>query len=109
MTDGNTSAEKFPLGAVEHLRRQPIRGRLFNADRWGGNLIWSFGPEQKVFIDGRADIYEYSGALVDYFSVVKVKRNTVFPLRKYNVNACLIEPQASVSVSANLRTFRHGQ
>lgn len=90
-------AKKFPVAAVEHLRQHPVPGPMFNDYGWGGYLIWSLGPQQKVFIDGRADIYEYAGALADYLNIAKVKRNTLFLLRKYDINACLIEPQASLA------------
>jgi hypothetical protein len=89
--------KKFPVAAAEYLRRHPVRGPMFNDYGWGGFLIWSLGPHQKVFIDGRADIYEYAGALEDYLSIAKVQRNSSFLLRKYHVDACLIESRSSLA------------
>lgn len=44
---------RFPEGAVEYLRDHPVPGNVFNADRFGGYLMWSLGRGQKVFMDGR--------------------------------------------------------
>jgi len=57
----NTSM--FPTGAVEFIRQQGLRRRMFNTAGFGGFLIWHLYPERKVFIDGRTDVY---GA--DFFS-----------------------------------------
>jgi hypothetical protein len=44
---------RYPAGASEFLLSHPFRGRLFNTWDYGGYLIWSLWPQQKVFIDGR--------------------------------------------------------
>ncbi len=61
---------------------------------WGGYLIWSLGPNHKVFIDGRADIYDYGGVLSDYMSMTLLKPKTLSLLRKYGVEACLLQRDA---------------
>ncbi|MFZ0880738.1 MAG: hypothetical protein WCA98_14980 [Candidatus Acidiferrales bacterium] len=83
--------QKFPVGAVSYLRQHPLDAPMFNEYGWGGYLIWA-RPEGKVFIDGRADIYEYAGVLSDYLDISRLAPNTLFLLRKYNVGACLLEP-----------------
>jgi hypothetical protein len=90
-------ARDFPQGAVEYLRQNPIPTGTFNEDTWGGYLIWSLGPEHKVFIDGRADIYDYSGVLSDYVAITSLDRNTLFLWRKYHVEACLLHRGAPLS------------
>lgn len=87
-------ARSFPRGAVEYLRQHPVAGRMLNEYDWGGYLIWSLGPAHKVFIDGRADIYEYGGVLSDYFRMINVEPDTLFLLRKYGVKACLLKREA---------------
>ena len=52
---------QFPVRAVEYLRQHPLPGPMYNTYGYGGYLIWSL-PEHKVFIDGRADVYERGGA-----------------------------------------------
>ncbi len=81
----------FPTEAVEYIRQHPSVGPVFNKEFWGGYLIKELGPRQKVFIDGRADLYEAAGVLSDYLSIMRLAPNTPFLLRKYQVNSCLIE------------------
>ena len=42
---------------------------MVNYYLWGGYLNWK-DPNLKVFIDGRADIFEYSGVFKDYLSLL---------------------------------------
>ncbi len=42
-------------------------------------LIWQLGPQQKVFIDGRADMYEYSGVFQDYWTLPLLETECAFP------------------------------
>jgi hypothetical protein len=51
--EGLTYAEFFPKSAVEFLRLNPLPARLFHIYTWGGYVMYDL-PEQKVFIDGRA-------------------------------------------------------
>ncbi len=46
-----------PVKAVEFLKREIIKGNMFNNDEFGDYLIYSAFPEYKVFIDGRLDMY----------------------------------------------------
>ncbi len=49
--------EQVPIGAVDYLQANHVTGRMFNSYGLGGYLIYRLSPEQKVFIDGRADMY----------------------------------------------------
>jgi len=84
-------ARNYPQKAVEYLRQNPVGGPLLNEYGWGGYLIWSLGPNHKVFIDGRADIYDYGGVLSDYMSITLLKPEALALLRKYGVEACLLQ------------------
>ncbi len=44
---------KFSLGAAEFLRRNPIRGNMFNFFDIGGFLDWQLYPGALTFLDGR--------------------------------------------------------
>lgn len=50
-------AERLPAGAVDYVIANRIQGNMFNMYRDGGYLIYRLGPERKVFIDGRVDVY----------------------------------------------------
>ena len=47
----------LPVGAVNFVDANNINGRMYNSYDIGGYLIYRLYPEQKVFIDGRADLY----------------------------------------------------
>lgn len=83
-------ADFFPQGAVEYMRAHGIEQPMLNEYAWGGYLIWAVGPEHKVFIDGRADLYEYAGVLSDWLDLSRLAPNTPFLLRKYGIGACLL-------------------
>jgi hypothetical protein len=87
-------ASNFPVNGLAFLRQHHIAGPLLNESHWGGFLIWAGGPERKVFIDGRADIYQYAGVLSDYLRISQLDPKTLFLLRKYGIEACLIRHDA---------------
>jgi hypothetical protein len=53
----------FPEKGSELLRKINIEGNVFNADRYGGYLIWNNYPEKKVYIDTRLSMRP-----ADYFN-----------------------------------------
>jgi len=89
-----TVLRNYPEKAVAYLQQNPVPGPMFNEYGWGGYLIWSRSPHSRVFIDGRADIYEHGGVLKDYMSISLLEPDTQALLRKYGVNSCLIQLHA---------------
>lgn len=57
----NQAAEQKNLpaaaGAAQFILDSGLKGRMFNSYNFGGYLIYRLYPAQKVFIDGRADLY----------------------------------------------------
>ena len=49
------------------------------------------GPQQKVFIDGRGDVYERGGVLADYVHITHLKPASLAVLRGYGVKSCLVQ------------------
>lgn len=89
---------KMPVRAVAYVGEHPALGQMFNDAYWGGYMIAKLGATHKVFIDGRFDIYEYSGVLADYLSIIRLAPNTRFLLRKYHVQSCLIPRESPLAV-----------
>jgi hypothetical protein len=81
---------RIPLDAVEYLNAHPAREPMFNDSDWGGYLIYTRWPAHKVFIDGRFDVYEYSGVLADYLHIIQAGPQGLRLLAKYNVQSCLL-------------------
>jgi len=61
--------DQYPVRAVSYLQAHPPTGPIVNYYLWGGYLNWK-DPNLKVFVDGRADIFEYSGVFKDYLSLL---------------------------------------
>jgi hypothetical protein len=90
-------AKDYPVAAVEYLRQHPMPTGMFNEYGFGGYLIWQLGPQHKVFIDGRADMYEYSGVFQDYMSIINLDLNALSLLRRYNIQSCLIGRRSALA------------
>ena len=90
-------ASHYPRGAVEYLRHHPVKGPMFNSVGWGGYLIRELGPEHKVFIDSRLDMYEYAGVFPDFLRIVNLDPQALYLLRKYGIEACLLQREAPLA------------
>ena len=85
-----------PVKAVEFLRSSGMSGRMLNEYVYGGYLIWS-APEHKVFIDGRADVYDWTGVLQDYGAWATLQQEPEVLLKKYKIDFCLLQRQSPMS------------
>jgi hypothetical protein len=74
-----------PVQAVEYIRRTGLTGRMLNAYEFGGYLIWAL-PEQKVFIDGRCDLFDWTGVLGEYGRWTNLSEDPKLLLDKYRIN-----------------------
>jgi hypothetical protein len=86
-----------PVKALEFIRRSGLTGRMLNEYVYGGYLIWA-APERKVFIDGRADVYEWTGVFADYMNMMNVKVDPSSVLDKYGIEFCLLSREEAVAV-----------
>jgi hypothetical protein len=84
VADGN------PVKAVEFIKTRHLSGHMLNAFDYGGYLIWAL-PEQPVFVDGRADVYEWSGVLEEFAKWATLQSDSNALLDKYGVDFCLLE------------------
>jgi len=94
----NIVSRQFPVRAVDYLRAHHVPRPMYNTYGYGGYLISAF-PDQKVFIDGRGDLYEVGGAFRDYLEVANLKPAAFSVLRSYGIKSCLLdrkEPLATV-------------
>jgi hypothetical protein len=85
-----------PVKAVEYLRRNGLSGRMLNDYVYGGYLIWA-APEHKVFIDGRADIFDWTGVLREYGGWATLTADPNAIVDKYNISFCLIQRNAPIA------------
>jgi hypothetical protein len=83
--------QNSPVRAVAYLRRHPVPKPMFNSYGYGGYLIWQMSDTNKVFIDGRAEIYERNGVLSDYLTATGLGLPAPLILNAYNIQSCLLD------------------
>src|SRR5579864_116563 len=88
--------ENNPVRAVEFIRQSHLAGRMLNEYTWGGYLIWAL-PEHKVFVDGRSDVYEWTGVLNDLAAWALLQADPRNLLEKYHLDFCLLSRQAPMA------------
>jgi hypothetical protein len=88
-------AGKYPVNALAIMKVKGIQGPIFNWYGWGGYIAWRH-PEIKTFIDGRADIFEYTGVFKDYLDVMGIK-NSLQILEKRGVRTVMFPPDQPLS------------
>jgi hypothetical protein len=87
-----------PVKAVEFIQAQHLPAPMLNDWDDGGYLIWA-APEYPVFIDGRADVYEWTGVIDEFGKWATLQTAPTILLDKYHINFCLLErnsPMANV-------------
>ncbi len=47
----------LPVKACDYIEQKGLWYRPYNSYEWGGYFIWRFWPRNRVFIDGRCDVY----------------------------------------------------
>ena len=78
-----------PVKAVEFIKTNHLSGRMLNEYVYGGYLIWA-APENPVFVDGRADVFEWTGVLADFGRWETLQSNPNVLLEKYGIDFCLL-------------------
>jgi hypothetical protein len=81
-------AKEFPVTAVAYLGQHPAPRPTFNTYNFGGYLVYS---DQKVFIDGRGDLFEREGVFSDYLQASLIRTGALQVLDRYGVQSCLLQ------------------
>jgi hypothetical protein len=82
-----------PVNAVAFINEHRLSGRMLNEYVYGGYLIWA-APEHPVFVDGRADVFEWTGVFDDYGKWIMLQSDPNALLDKYKVDFCLLAQQS---------------
>jgi hypothetical protein len=83
------SSKNFPVDAANFIERSHLAGRIFAKDQWGGYLIYRFGGQVPVFIDGRSDFYGPK-FLETYSEIIEAKPMWSSRLNEYQVGLVLV-------------------
>lgn len=88
--------EASPVKAVNFLREHHVAGHMLNEYVYGGYLIWA-APEYPVFVDGRADVFEWTGVLGDFGKWATLESDPHGLLDKYGIDFCLLSREAPMA------------
>jgi hypothetical protein len=80
----------YPAGAATYISKLPPNIRMYNDFGWGGYLIYRLYPQQRVFIDGRVDVYR-GAVFEDFITVQNVGVGWRDILIRYGVNLVVIQ------------------
>ena len=78
------SGSRMPVAAVEFLKKDTIKGKMFNNDEFGDYLIYEAWPKYKVFFDGRSDMYGEKWG-TEYLKVVNLRPGWEQVIKKNNM------------------------
>ena len=82
-----------PVKAVQFIKASHLSGPMLNEYGFGGYLIWA-APEHPVFVDGRGDVFEWSGVLGEFNDWKTLRSDPNALLRKYGISFCLLSRQS---------------
>ncbi len=101
LASGQPEAERayFPVDAVNFMKESQLSGPIFNRYDWGGYLILHLYPRERVFIDGRSDLYGLTQDVVvhEYLTAYTGGADWRAPLERYGIRLVLVEPDAPLA------------
>lgn len=90
----------LPVGAVDFIIREHIPGPFFNLEN-GGYLIWKLWPKERVFLDGRNEVYK-GLPTKEYISIARQEGDWKKIIDdKYNINGMMLWYRPPLDVFAN--------
>ena len=88
--------KKKPVAAVEFLKREFIKGNMFNNDEFGDYIIYSAYPKYKVFIHDKID-WRAEEKLKEYIKVTKFEEGWEDIIKKYEINWIIFDTDSMLS------------
>jgi len=80
----------FPKKAADFILKNKISGNIFNFFNDGSYLIYRLYPNNKVFIDGRTELYG-RGAFEEYLRIINADKKAIsHNFEKYNINTAVL-------------------
>jgi hypothetical protein len=93
--------QAYPTAAVAYLHDNGVSGNMLNEYVWGGYFIWS-APERKVFVDGRTDIFDWTGVLGEYMRWYTLQESPNALLDKYQIDYCVLAANSQIGRAIEL-------
>ena len=86
-----------PIAAVKFLKKEKLKGHMFDEDEFGDYIIYAAWPEYKVFFDGRSDMYGVD-ITKEYHKVVTIRPGWNEVLKKYDINWIIFNANSALSL-----------
>lgn len=102
---GNIAPFTHPVNSAEYLVRNSVEGNVFNADRYGGYLLWKLYPDKKVFIDTRLSLRSRE-FFAEYLAIVDYPALFAPTAQKFNITQVVL-PLATVDRYKELIKMLH--
>ena len=85
-----------PVAAVEFIKRENLKGNMFNNDEFGDYIIYAAWPRYKVFFDGRSDMYG-SSKIKEYLKLTRVQPGWERIMEKYDISWVIYNAKSALS------------
>lgn len=94
----NAEMQFFPVRAVKFIQDNGLSGPIFNRYEWGGYLIWKMYPQEKVFIDGRTDVYGLTDTFFysQYSAIYNASPIWRDAMAPFNIHLVLVDAGAGI-------------
>ncbi len=105
VSSGTVDRSILPVGVSDFIVRERVGGPFFNLEN-GGYFIWKFWPEERVFFDGRNEVYK-GEPLREYLTIARQDdgwENLVD--EKYSINGFILWYRPPLDIFANNLTVR---
>jgi hypothetical protein len=89
--------ERSPVKAVEFIRAHHLSGPMLNEWVFGGYFLWA-APEHPVFIDGRGDVFGWTGVYDQFASWAQLQTDPNLLLDKYGISFCVLSRESQLVV-----------
>jgi len=89
--------KKKPVAAVEFMKRESLKGNMFNNDEFGDYIIYSAYPQYRVFIDGRIGAVYDEKRLKEYSRVIFFESGWEGIIEKYNIKWIIFDTNSILS------------
>jgi hypothetical protein len=89
-----------PVGAMDYIEKNSIRGNIFHPQIFGDYLIWRLYPRQRSFFDGR--VHLFGEDFVRDYRMLPYDKGWEERLRKYDIRYLLLSKDPGQEDSAEL-------
>jgi hypothetical protein len=97
-----TSSAYYPVGAVEIIKKNHLKGNILPYFEWGEYLLWTLYPDSRVGMDGRYETVYRDEVCKEYFDFLFARDNWRDFLNKYPHHMVLVRSESKIcSLLAN--------